>query len=309
MTVKRPLQTIFFGTYDFAATILIGLLKSPLFSITHVVTQPDRPVGRKQIVEPSPVKVVALNAHIPVHQPETLKQFSVPGGPYDLGITAQYGGLIPQSILELPTYGMINVHTSLLPKYRGASPIQAALIHGDTETGVTIMRMDVGLDTGPILLQKRLHINPNDTYPILDQKLAPLALEALLEAIPPYIEGTLIPSPQHDAGATVCKKLSREDGRINWNESATAIYNLYRGLYPWPGVWTMWNGKRMKLLSLEPSDASYTPGSLHIDDGILVVGCGNGSLRIHELQIEGKNAQSAAAFIHGYPALLQSHFE
>ncbi len=233
----KTISTVFFGTERFAATILEGLIASDLFDIRLVITQPDRPVGRHQDMAAPPVKLVAEKHSIPYLQPTTLKGFSLEE-PVQVGIVAQYGLLIPESILSFPKHGLINTHTSLLPKYRGATPIQSALIHGETETGVTIMQMDKGLDTGPILLQKKINITATDTYETLDTALAPVALEGLLEAVPAYVAGTLLPTPQNTADATTCREFTRDTGKIDWHKSAEEIYNLYRGTTPWPGIWT-----------------------------------------------------------------------
>lgn len=247
-----------------------------------------------------PVKVLAQKHGITVEQPDSLKAFTLNPNTYTLGITAQYGGLIPKHILDSFKSGMLNVHTSLLPKYRGASPIQHALMNGDRETGVTIMLMNEGLDTGPILLQKTLIIDPNDTYEALDKKLAVLGREALLETVPKYVGGELKPTAQDDTQATTCKKLSRDDGRIDWNKSSGEIYNQYRGLTPWPGIWTLLKDKRLKLLRVIPAKETIEPGNARVDDGRLFIGCGAGSIEVTELQLEGKNAMSAAEFVRGY---------
>ena len=223
---------------------------------------------------------------------------------YELGITAQYGGLIPKHILEAPTHGILNVHTSLLPKYRGASPIQSAILNGDKETGVTIMKMDEGLDTGPILLQKKVSIGPDETYPELEAGLAKLGSEALLEAIPLYVNSELVPQPQDNAHATFCKQLTREDGRIDWQLSAQEIYNQYRGLTPWPGVWTVWNEKRLKLLEIKGTGqrevtSTQLQGTITTENDKIFVQTGNGQIKIIELQLEGKKAMDAKTFLMG----------
>jgi methionyl-tRNA formyltransferase len=231
---------VFFGTHKFAATILEGLTQSRLVDIALVITQPDRPVGRTKELQASPVKILAQKYNLPVDQPITLKGYKLEVSNVELGIVAQYGLLIPKHILDAFPKGILNVHTSLLPKYRGASPIQTALMHGDTETGVTIMKMDVGLDTGPIILQKKITIDSADTYQSLDQKLAVLGSASLHEALPAYLDGSLIPQTQNNAEATTCRELTRDDGHIDWQKTHTDVYNLYRALTPWPGIWTTW---------------------------------------------------------------------
>jgi methionyl-tRNA formyltransferase len=297
--MSKSLSIIFFGTHEFAAIILAGIIADENYSVRAVVTQPDRPMGRKQIMTPSPVKILALENKLTIYQPETLKRFNLETHA-DLYIVAQYGLLIPEEIISLPQFHTINVHTSLLPKYRGASPIQSALIHGETNTGVTIMVMDKGMDTGPLLSQRAIAIDSDDTYPILDKKLAYIGRDLLLETIPPYIQGSLKAIPQDESKATICSKFDRSSGLINWNKPATEIYNLYRGLFPWPGIWTRLNNVRVKLLTVRPAIHTISPGHIQIIDKKLFVGCSMGSLEVLELQVEGKNAQSAQSFIAGY---------
>lgn len=313
----KKTKVVFFGTHNFATVILQGLIDSGLFDIQLVITQPDRPVGRKQELLESPVKVLAKNNGIPLYQPEKLKnadfkmqiaklfnlQSEICNLKFDLGICAQYGLIIPEPILNAPKHGTINVHTSLLPQYRGASPIQTALMNGETQTGVTIMKMDAGLDTGPIILQKTLNIAPDDTYTTLDQKMAKIAILGLLEAIPGYISGALQPVPQDNTKATITKQLTREDGRVDWQKTAQEIYNQWRGLTPWPGVWTTFENKRVKLLKIQPIDKTMDYGLWTMDDGRIFVGCGKGAIEIEELQVEGKNKQNAREFINGHRAL------
>ncbi len=296
--MSTQLKTVFFGTHQFAVSILQSLINNPQISLELVITQPDKPVGRKKVLTPSPVKVLAEQHGIPVETPKGLKKYQLPEE-LDLGITAQYGLMIREHILDAPRHGILNVHTSLLPKYRGASPIQTALMHGETVTGVTIMKMDIGMDTGPILLQKQLDILPDETYLELDARLAEIGAAALAEAIPGYTDGTLQPQAQDDSLATPCSLLSREDGKVDWNSSANEIYNRYRGLTPWPGIWTTWNDTTLKLLSVKPSNASLKPGEVAWQDKQLLIGCGDGSLEILELQLAGSKAMDAASFVNG----------
>ncbi|MFH1286666.1 MAG: methionyl-tRNA formyltransferase [Candidatus Magasanikbacteria bacterium] len=297
---NQQIKTFFFGTHDFAVTILQGLIDSPLIEVVLVITRPDKPVGRKKKLQKSPVKIFAEQHNLPIDQPASLKTHELDADDYQLGITAQYGALIPKHILETPKYGILNVHTSLLPKYRGASPIQSALMNGETETGVTIMKMDVGLDTGSILLQKSIEIAPDDTYLDLDRKLAEIGSETLLEAIPTYTSGKLEPADQDDSKATTCKQLSREDGKIDWNQSAQKIYNQYRGMTPWPGVWTMWNDRRLKLLKIKPAEKQIEAGKVLIEDGTMYIGCSHDSIEVLELQLEGKKVMDVKTFVKGY---------
>lgn len=289
----------FFGTHEFAVTILEGLLKSPEIEVVQVITQPDEPVGRKQILTPPPVKILAQKYSIPVDQPSTLKNHHL-NIQADIFIVAQYGKIIPKHIIETPPHGTLNVHTSLLPKYRGASPIQTALMNGETETGVTIMKMDEGMDTGPILLQKKIKIEPDDTYLTLNEKLSHIGTQALLETIPTYIQGTLEPVPQDDTQATYTKLLSREDGRIQWKKSAEEIYNLYRGLTPWPGIWTLWGEKRLKLIEITKGEGSLRSGLVEIKNGQMKIGCQEGCVEVVKIQPEGKGVMEGKVFLNGY---------
>lgn len=293
---------VFFGTHTFAETVLQGLIESPFIAVEQVITQPDRPVGRTQELQVSPVKKLAQKHNIPVEQPASLKRYTISTN-VDLFVVAQYGLLIPKHILDTPAKGILNVHTSLLPKYRGASPIQSALIHGETETGVTIMKMDIGMDTGPVLLQKTLPIDPDDTYATLDAKMAVTGTQALLEVIPLYVDGSLHPQQQDDAQATTCSQLTREDGKIDWQNTSKNLYNQYRGMTPWPGVWTMWNGKRLKLLRIRPGIPQLKPGAVSLAHGTMHIGTQDGSLEILELQLEGKRAMDSATFINGFASI------
>lgn len=296
--MSTKLKTVFFGTHQFGQKILESLIGDPRIEVALVITQPDKPVGRKKVMTASPVKQFAESKGINVETPQSLKKYKLPEQ-FDIGVTAQYGLLVPEHILNAPTHGVLNVHTSLLPKYRGASPIQSALMNGETKTGVTIMKMDKGLDTGDILMQKEVAIDPNDTYPELDAKLADVAANILIGTIAGYVDGSIIPKPQDDSLATHCGLLSREDGVIDWNKSATEIYNQYRGLTPWPGISTSWNDKALKLLRIAPSDKHLSAGHVSYEDKKLYIGAGNGSIEVLELQLAGSKPMNASSFING----------
>lgn len=300
------ISVAFFGTHQFACTILQALLDHDDITVAFVITQPDKPVGRRKILTPPPVKIIAEQAGITIFQPPTLKNFMLPE-PVDVNIVAQYGKLIPVSLLDAPKHATLNVHTSMLPKYRGASPIQSALINGDHETGVTIMKMDEGLDTGPILLQQSLAIDPDETYLELDARLAATGAQVLLTALPLYINGTLVPEPQNDDEATHCRQLTREDGHINWNSSAEEIYNLYRGTKPWPGVWTTIDGKRLKILgmTMTQTQATESPGVVTIEKDGAFVHTLNKRLHLILIQLDGKNPRDAAHFFASSQGLIQ----
>src|SRR3989338_8083041 len=299
------MNIIFFGTHNFAASMLEGLIRSSFVNVVCVFTQPDRSVGRKQTLETPPVKILAEEYHIPVEQAKSLKNnFQFPKYKAHLHIVAQYGLIIPKHIIDAPQYGTINVHTSLLPKYRGASPIQSAIMQGETETGVTIMKMDEGLDTGPILSQQTIRIGPDDICTTVEKNLIDAAVPLLRKTMEGYISGTIEPIPQDNTLATVCTKLSRDDGKIDWTTSSKEIYNRYRGLTPWPGVWTEWRGRRLKLLSVRPSSKKAPCGQLYREGDALMIGCADGSLEIRMLQMEGKKPMTAKEWINGFRSLL-----
>ncbi len=295
-----PITLAFFGTHEFGATILESLTKDDRFSVDLVVTQPDKPVGRKQVLTPPPVKILADKLGIKTVQPESLKNFHLEQNIFDTAVTAQYGLLIPSHLFNETKHGFVNVHTSLLPKYRGASPIQSALINGETETGVTIMIMDAGMDTGDILSQEKIAISPDETYPELDTHLAEIGSKLLLKTLPEYIDGKLTPQKQDETKVTVCKKLSRDDGKIDWNKTTEEIYNLYRGTMPWPGIWTTLDGVRVKLLKIKPASITLEPGVIQTSDDKIFVGTGDGSIEVIKIQFEGKTALEVNACLAGY---------
>ncbi len=298
------ISIVFFGSHQFSTPIFQKIIDSGLFDIKLVVTQPDRPVGRKQEIQMTGVKMLALKYNIPVEQPATLKNYVLPVTA-DVNIVCKYGLIIPESILNSAKFGSINTHASLLPKYRGASPIQSVLINGEKETGSTIMLMDKEMDHGPILSQETLAIDPNENCFELSERLAPLEAELLIKTVPDFVAGKISPQEQNHVAATFCKELTRDDGKIDWTKTAIGIYNLYRGLTPWPGIWTTWQEKRLKLLKIGLSESSVPEGKLTAVDGRLFMGCGeNTAIEIFELQLEGKNTIDARGFINGFKNLL-----
>ncbi|MFB6226684.1 MAG: methionyl-tRNA formyltransferase [Candidatus Paceibacteria bacterium] len=297
--MSERIKTTFFGTGNFAREILKALVESDQIFVDLVITKPDRKIGRKQNEEATPVKKFAQKHKQAIRTPEELKHLELQGD-IDLGVAAQYGEIIPKSILNTPKHGILNVHTSLLPKYRGPAPIQTALLEGETETGITIMKMDAGLDTGPILLQKVQEIEPTDKYPDINKKLAYLGAEALLETIPKYINGELEAKPQDDNKSTTTSQFSREDGKIDWNNSAENIYNKYRAFTPWPGIWTTWGGDRLKLHKIKPEDKDVSPAKVKIEGKKMFIGCGTGSISVQMIQPAGKKKMDVKDFINGY---------
>ncbi len=301
------ISVVYFGTHNFSASVLQSLLDSGLFEIKMVVTQPDRPVGRKKEMQSSPVKILAQKYNIKIEEPITLKNFPIEEKP-QINIVCQYGLLIPKRILESATYGSINTHTSLLPKYRGASPIQSALIAGEKQTGVTIMLMDELLDHGPILSQATIDIDKDETYLQLSERMSTVAAKALIQTVQDHIDSKVLPQPQNHDGATFCSEMTRDDGQIDWTKTADQIYNLYRGLTPWPGIWTQWNDKRLKLLEIKPVDMIVEQGKIIAKNGRLLAGCGNNTaIEILNAQIEGKGPMKAKDFINGFAKLISTN--
>lgn len=274
------MKYIFFGNPEFSAIILKTLFSSN-YEITAVITNPDAPVGRKQILTPPPVKILAEKCGINILQPKTLTNYQLPITNYqlDLAIVAAYGKIIPKNILDIPRYGTINVHPSLLPKYRGASPIQNAILNGNKKTGITIMKIDEEMDHGPIFAQEELPIADSDTYESLSQKLALMGAELLIKTIPDYISGKIKPVEQKHSEATYTKIIKKEDGKINWSKSAAEIERMIRAFYPWPAAWAIWNGKILKILE---------------------AGVCNGNLEIKKLQLESGKALSFKEFLNGH---------
>ena len=293
------------GTAELAAVSLRALCRVPSLQVLAVVSQPDKPVGRKLQLQPTPVKQVALAENLPVLQPLRARDENFLGelkklAP-DLILVAAYGQILPPAILDLPRHGCLNVHTSLLPKFRGASPIQAALLHDERETGVTIMRMDIGLDTGPILTQRTTEILDTDNAQILHDRLAQLGAELLVETIPDYVAGKISPRPQPAAGVSHCGKINKADGQLDWNLPARVLWNRQRAFTPWPGAFTHWQGKLLKIHQAQVVKNCGTPGQiLRADAGGVVVASGQDALEISELQLEGGKRLTAQQFLAGH---------
>jgi methionyl-tRNA formyltransferase len=310
MPEKKSLRIIFMGTPDFAVPSLKALLNSP-DEVVAVVTQPDRPRGRGRVLTPSPVKVEAQAASIPVLQPEKIRDEDFAEQlrklDSDIIVVVAYGRILPKHIIELPPLGTINVHGSLLPKYRGAAPIQWAVINGETETGVTIMQMDEGLDTGDILYPAGLAIGPDDTAGSLFEKLAELGGKTLIEALALMKKGKLVPRKQDDSLASLAPPLTKEQGLVDWSKPATTISCLIRGLDPWPSTYTFLDKKRVRLFSPEVAgpaiqlkDSDTPPGTLcRADDNGLLISTGEGLLFIREIQFEGSKRMAVKDFLRG----------
>jgi methionyl-tRNA formyltransferase len=332
------LRILFLGTAELSCASLQALAGNPQFQIAAAVTQPDRPKGRELKPQPSPVKSLALRFGLPVLQPERARDekfiAELRALQPDLIVVVAYGQILPPAILDLPRHGCLNVHTSLLPKYRGAAPIQWAIANGDTETGVTIMKMDVGLDTGDIIATRRTPIQPEDNSATLHDRLAQLGAELLAQTIPDYVAGKIQPRPQPAAGASCAAKIKKEDGRIDWNQPARMIWNRLRAFTPWPGAFTFFKAepkpqliKIWKAEVIEKSGGAACradlsrrsetkveaserrPGEiLQADKTGIVVNCGEHALRILELQREGGRRMVAAEFLAGHPMKVGESF-
>ena len=323
MTTPLPyhmnqLRIVFMGTPPLAATVLEAVLAQKAFEVIAVVTQPDQPKGRELKLQPSAVKELALKTNLPVLQPERARDETFITQVRELApdtiVVAAYGQILPQSLLDIPRFGCLNVHTSLLPKYRGAAPIQWAIINGDAETGVTIIKMDVGLDTGAIVSEERTAILAEDNSQTLHDRLARIGGALLARTIPDYVGGKIVPHPQPTEGATYARKIKKEDGRLDWSQPASALWNRVRGLTPWPGTFTSFQnaGARglIKIWRAEHLEAvSGAPGEIlsAAHDGIIVA-CGVGALRILELQREGGKRLSAQQFLGGQPLRAGNRF-
>jgi methionyl-tRNA formyltransferase len=301
------MNVVFCGTPRFAVPTLTTLVNSG-FTVSLVVTQPDKPRGRGLEVVFSPVKHAALQFGLPVVQPEKIKnneQFrsQLSSLAPDAVIVVGYGRIIPQWMIDLPLLGNLNVHASLLPKYRGAAPIQWAIASGESVTGVTTMRIDAGLDTGEVLLQKELPILADDTAETLAPRLADLGAALMIETLYGLQAGTLTGRSQDHSKATLAPVLKKEDGLIDFQRTAVEIWNRLRGFQPWPGAYTRFRGKQLQIHAAKPlpSLSTSTPGELVAENDSFIVGCGNKSaLEVTELQLEGKKRMSARDFLHGY---------
>ncbi len=304
------LRIIFMGTPELAGVSLQALLHGSDFQVIAVVTQPDQPKGRGLRLQPSPVKEIALRENLPVLQPARARdeQFiqELRALQPDLIAVAAYGQILPQSILDLPRFGCLNVHTSLLPKYRGASPIQRAVLNGDAESGVTIMKMDAGMDTGDMLAQEKTPILPEDNAQTLHDRLAQIGASLLVKTISEYVAGKIQPRPQPAEGVSHAAKIKKGDGQMDWTQPAVAVWNRIRGMTPWPGAFTFLPGQPqptlLKIWQAEVAPQSGQPGEiLCADKSGIVVGCGQGALRILAVQREGGRRLTAQEFLAGHP--------
>jgi len=292
------------GTPEFAVPVLEALADA--HQVAGVVTQPDRPAGRGRRLAPSPVKQVALEHGLPLSQPHSLR---TPEAVAQLAawkpeaiVVAAFGQILPQDVLDLPPHGCLNVHVSLLPRWRGAAPVAAAILAGDEVTGVTIMQMDAGLDTGPVLARREEPIQPDDTCATLKERLARLGAELLVETLPAYLAGNLLPRLQPEEGATYAGQLRKEDGLLDWSRPAVELDRRVRAFTPWPGAFTTWGERRLKVLRAAPLPAwqgDASPGTVVILADGVAVATGDRALRLEEVQLAGKRPMDIAAFLRG----------
>ena len=303
---STPLRLVYMGTADFAVPALRALAASR-HDIAAVYTQPARPAGRGMRPRPSPVEKTAVDLGLSVCTPVTLKEkaeeeaLAALGA--DLAVVAAYGLLLPQAILDIPRLGCINLHGSALPRWRGAAPIQRAIMAGDDETGITIIQMEAGLDTGPMLAMERVAITSETTASMLHDQLAALAADMTLPMVDRLAGGGVTPTLQPDEGATYAKKIEKEEGRIDWREAASAIDRKLRALNPWPGCWTLVGGERLRILgaAIDPKTSGGSAAAGSVIDDNLRVACGEGVLRITKLQKAGGKPMAAETFLRGHP--------
>jgi methionyl-tRNA formyltransferase len=311
---EQPVRMLFMGTPQFAVPslrALAGWAGEHDATLTAVITRPDKPAGRGQTQIPSPVKAAALELGIPVHQPGPLRRPEaaalLAGLAPDLIVVAAFGQILPPEVLALPRQGCLNVHASLLPRHRGASPIAAAILEGDLETGVTIMLMDSGLDTGPIIATRATPIGADETTGELTARLAGLGAALLVETLPGWLAGAITPQPQDGTRATMTRLLRKEDGLLDWSQPAEALARRVRAYAPWPGAFTTWEGRALKVLRASPAAAppdEPPPGTVTLaPDGHggqrVLCACRQGALALEVLQLEGKRALTAAEFARG----------
>ena len=298
-------RIIFMGTPDFACPTLQGLINRGE-NIVAVVTQPDRPKGRGQKLMPPPVKELAEKNGIPVYQPlkvrnpdfvDIIRELKP-----DVIVVVAFGQILPKALLDIPPHCCINVHASLLPRYRGAAPLNWCIINGETETGVTTMLMDVGLDTGDMLLSQRTPLDENEDIISLHDRMATMGADLLAETLDRIAIGDLVPQRQNDADTCYAPMLKKEDGIINWHTDSRTIHNLVRGLAVWPGACTIIDGQVLKIFRTRIGESSGTPGTvLQASKGHFEVACLTGSLFLQELQLAGKKRLDSASFLAGYP--------
>jgi methionyl-tRNA formyltransferase len=298
------------GTPEFAVPSLEAVAALDGMEIVCVVTQPDRPAGRGQSTRPSAVKARALELGLPVWTPENLKeperQAQLRDLAPDLLVVVAYGEILRRAVLDIPHRGAINVHGSLLPRHRGAAPVQGALLVGDEEAGITIMLMDEGMDTGPMLAKRSIPMRPDHTAATLSDDLSRLGADLLAETLPRWLAGEIEPEPQDDSAATKTRMLKKEHGRLDWSRPARELANQVRAFDPWPGTFTMWRGQQLKVLRAreavgwEASSQQHPPGTVAQQGERVAIATGEGWLELHLVQLQGKKALAEREFVNGY---------
>ncbi|MDO8668410.1 MAG: methionyl-tRNA formyltransferase [bacterium] len=301
---NRRIKIIFIGTAEFGLPAFKAMLNDSDFEVVLVITQPDKPVGRKQVVVSSPIKIAALKKDITCLQPVQIIDIrqKISLLKPDLIMVVAYAQLIPEDILNIPKYGCLNLHASLLPKYRGSSIIQAAILNGDEQTGVTVMKMDKGFDTGPILAQMAIKIDTENTAGELYDKLSEVSADFLVDTIKKYLAGEISPAPQDASLASYVKELTKGDGLIDWLKPAGELERFVRAMSPWPMAWTWWQGKKVKIISAQSQTIeinSYKPGKTFKYNSGLAIQTGQDALIIKRLQLEGKNDLASEEFLRG----------
>lgn len=310
MVEQAKHRVVFMGTPEFALPVLEALARD--FELAGVVTQRDKPAGRGRQMTPSPAKVWAQERGLAVLTPKTLRDPAAQAQVAELSpeviVVAAFGLLLPKAVLDLPTRGCVNVHASLLPAYRGAAPIAAAILNGDPVTGVTLMQMEEGLDSGPILAQERIPVLPDDTTATLSARLARLGADMISTILPRWLAGQVTPQPQDDSLATLAPKIEKEQGQIDWSRPAAEIDRRIRAFTPWPGAFTRWQAKILRLLAARPlpQAVSSAPGTVIKTAEGIGVATGEGLLHLIQIQLEGKRAMSAPDFARGQPAWIGS---
>ena len=313
------MRVVFMGTPAFAVPVLEALVEAPSVEVPGVVTPPDRPGGRGRNPAPSPVKSYALAQGLPALQPQSLRPESAHRALADLSpdviVVAAYGRILPPSVLALPPHGCLNLHPSLLPRHRGPAPVVTAILEGDRSTGVTLMQLDEGMDTGPLISNRRIDLTGVEDAETLTWQLFRLGAELLLESLGPWVQGELTANPQIDGESTVTRKVERDDGMVDWAVSAEHLERRCRAYKPWPGLYTQWGGKILKLLDVSVLDPgietghaeNLPPGSVRLTDygeAPLAVTTGHGILGLKSVQLEGRNAVTAAEFARGFPGIV-----
>jgi methionyl-tRNA formyltransferase len=311
--MRSMVKIVFMGTPEFAVPSLQKLIESQ--TVVGVVTQPDRPAGRGQQVRSSPVKVAAQSAGVPLYQPKSLRSEDA-AAPLrqwqpDLIVVAAFGQILRPHILDLPSHGCLNVHASLLPRWRGASPIQHAILAGDSQTGISLMQMDEGLDTGPVFVQQAISIRKDETAATLHDRLAKLGASLLADHLDDILSGRLPATPQDDSQATYAPLIKKEDGRLDWEQTSAALDRHIRAMTPWPGAFTTWQEQRLKVLTAHPvqdglpvGEPGLVVGSDEQDSAVVLTG--DGGLELGKVQLAGKRAMTMVDFLRGRPDFIGS---